>query len=92
MMNFKLVECYRCLLKALLTPLPEFRLRHHIAKSYPHLMSLSRIIHSQWALIKELDSVISLKRGLRGEEGNEERLDSVISLKRGLRGEVSEQC
>jgi len=86
-MNFKLVEYYRCLLKALLTHLLEFRLRHHLAKMYPHLMDLSRIIHSQWALIKELDSVISLKRGLVGEEGNEERLDSVISLKRGLGGE-----
>ena len=66
--------------ESLTHPLPEFRLRHHLAKMYPHLMDLSRIIHSQWAPIKELDSVISLKRGLGGEE----RLDSVISLKRGL--------
>src|SRR6266852_4347418 len=72
-MNFKLVEYYRCLLKALLAHLLEFRLRHHLAKMYPHLMDLSRIIHSQWALIKELDSVISLKRGLGGEEGNKGR-------------------
>ena len=73
--------------ESLTHPLTEFRLRHHLAKMYPHLMDLSRIIHSQWALIKELDSVISLKRGPGGEEGNEERLDSVISLKRGLGGE-----
>src|SRR6266852_266962 len=59
--------------ESLTHPLPEFRLRQHLAKMYPHLMDLSRIIHSQWALIKELDSVISLKRGLGGEEGNKER-------------------